>query len=387
LNQDNHHFEIIGKTFSGLEEVLAGELRELGAKNIRIITRGIKFDGNQEILYKANYYCRTAIRFLKPIADFSINNETELYKKAGQVNWGNYLDVNDTLAINAVVSQSLLKHSQYVALKTKDAIVDQFRRKFNKRPSVNTIDPTLRIHVHIRNNHCTISLDSSGSSLHLRGYRIKTITAPINEVLAAGLIMLSGWDKRSHFIDPMCGSGTIVIEAAMIAQNIPSGKFRDSFGFLHWKDYDAELWNKIQKKTNNLASELSYKIVGLDISDKAVHVAKQNIISAGLQQVIEIRRESIDNSQPPKGHGVMITNPPYGERMQTENIIELYKKIGDSLKQQYTGYEAWVLSSDFNALKYIGLRPSRKIKVYNGQLECKFVKFDIYSGSKKNKSI
>ncbi len=385
MNQVERDFEIIGKTFSGMEGVLESELRALGAREIFPITRGIRFRGNQEILYKVNYECRSAIRFLKPILTFSVNDENDLYQNVKKFNWKQIFDINDTFSIDSVVSSSRIKHSRYAALKMKDAIVDQFREQTGKRPSVDVDNPTFRLHLHIHQGNCTISLDSSGSSLHLRGYRLKTVLAPINEVLAAGLIMLTGWNGQSNFVDLMCGSGTFLIEAAMIAKRIPPGFFRTQFGFQKWKDYDPKLWGEIKKSADDQVRELAIKIIGSDHSDKAIRVTRNNIGNAGLQKDIELSINSIEDSTPPEGKGMIVINPPYGERLQPDDMNELYKTIGDSFKRAYSGYEAWIISSDLSALKFIGLRPSKKIIVFNGKLECRFARYELYEGSKKAK--
>ena len=367
----------------GLENVLAKELIDIGATDIEILKRAVGFKGTNALIYKANYLCRTALRILKPIANFEVNDEDELYEQIGKILWWEYMNVEDTFAVDSVVSYSNLNHSKYVALKTKDAIVDQFRNKYKKRPSIDTENPVLRINIHIFRNNCTVSLDSSGDSLHKRGYRKSGGLAPINEVLSAGLILLSGWKKDCNFIDPMCGSGTILIEAALYANNIPSGYYRKNFAFEKWKDFDKYVWEQIKKEVLLKEDEFKYKIIGTDISKYAIKNAIENIRFAKLHKDIELNSDSIEYFNPPEGQGIMITNPPYGERLNTDNIIELYKLIGDTLKNKYTGYTAWIISGDLNALKFIGLRPSRKIQVYNGKLECKFAKFEIYKGSKK----
>jgi putative N6-adenine-specific DNA methylase len=281
----------------------------------------------------------------------------------------------------------LFNHSQYISQKAKDAIVDQFRDKHDKRPSVDFDNPTLRIHIHIFNNVCTLSLDSSGDSLHKRGYRDKTNLAPINEVLAAGMVLLSGWDKKSNFIDPMCGSGTLLIEAAMIANNIPPGYYREHFGFENWNKFmafDEELFNKLLDKAIDRINENNPTIIGCDISKNVAKIAKENVKLAKVNDVIQIRScDMADIEDLPVGNGVVVMNPPYGERMIKDNIEELYKSIGDTFKTKFTGYDCWVISSNVDALKRIGLRASRKITLFNGSLECKYMKYEMYKGTKK----
>ncbi|OQX80092.1 MAG: hypothetical protein B6D61_02445, partial [Bacteroidetes bacterium 4484_249] len=337
----------------------------------------------KKLMYEANYLCRTALRVIKPIATFKAFDEDQLYNEIGKINWSEYMGLNNTFSIDGITSYSNITHSKYLALKTKDAIVDQFREKFGKRPSVNKDYPDLSINVRIFKNECTVSLDSSGESLHKRGYRKATGPAPLNEVLAAGLIQMSGWNANSNFIDPMCGSGTIPIEAALLALNIPAGFFREDYAFKKWKDFDAELWEGIKNKAKENKKEFKYKIWGSDWSGRILTTAKENVASAGLENEITIKTSFFDDLEPPEGGGFILTNPPYGERIKTHDIIKLYKGIGDSLKQKYSGFTAWVLSGNMDALKFVGLRPSRNIIVFNGPIECRFAKFEIYSGSKK----
>ncbi len=383
-NERSRDFRMLAKTSVGLEEVLATELLKLGARNIETHTRAVSFTGDLGFLYKANFNLRTALRILKPIKEFTVTDEQHLYHEMQQIEWPDYLDVTDTLAIDCVLSTDLFSHSQFIAQKAKDAIVDQFRDKFGARPSVELDRPTLRINLHIKGDVCTVSLDSSGESLHKRGYRDKTNLAPMNEVLAAGLVLLSGWDKRSVFINPMCGSGTILIEAALIACNIPPGYYREEYGFQRWKDFDSELWDAIYeasiKKINNDPIEL----IGIEISRNVARIAKENVKLAKLEDIITIHATSFQEFDPPPSPGVVVINPPYGERMdQDEDIDGLYKEMGDTFKQKYKGFSAWIISSNREALKHVGLRPSRKIAVYNGPLECRYMRFDMYEGSKK----
>jgi len=381
-----NHFQLIAKTFAGLEDILADELRNIGCENVIPTKRAVEFSGDNTLMYKANYCCRTALRILKPIKTFRAVNEEELYKGVSEIEWWDYMDVKDTFSIDSVVNSNNFRHSKFVALKTKDAVADRFRNRFGERPSVDTENPSLRINIRIFKDEVTISLDSSGSSLHRRGYRTETGLAPINEVLAAGLVMLSGWDKESHFIDPMCGSGTILMEAALIANNIPAGYYRQSFGFEQWKDFEKDAWEKIKDDALDDQKEFEHSIIGSDISGRMISVARNNIKNARMHKDIELYAGNMIDFVPPVGKGVMITNPPYGERMQLEDVKALYKKIGDSLKKNYAGYDAWIISSDLEAIKFIGLRPSRKIMVYNGPLECRFMKFSIYEGSKKSRA-
>jgi len=385
MDKQTNNFQMLAKTFTGFEEVLASELTQLGASNVKIVKRGILFNGDKKLLYKANYLCRSALRVLKPIASFRALNEDELYAEVGKINWGQYLGLDSTFSIDGITSYSNITHSKYLALKTKDAIVDQFRDKFGKRPNVNTENPDVAINVRVFKNEATISLDSSGESLHKRGYRVATGPAPMNEVLAAGLVLISEWNGKTNFIDPMCGSGTIPIEAALFARNIPSGYFREDYSFKKWNDFDSELWNQIVSEAKEQIRDIDFKIIGSDWSGRILTTAKENVISAGLEDTVTLRTNFIDDSDPPKPAGFLVTNPPYGERIKIDDIKSLYKGIGNALKKDYAGYTAWIISSNRDALKFVGLRPSRNITVYSGKLECKFAKFEMYTGTKKQK--
>ncbi len=379
------NFNMIAKTLQGLEEVLAGELENIGAENIKIVKRAVTFTGDLAVLYKANYLCRSAIAILRVLTVCKITTQEDLYKEISKISWESILDVDGTFCVEAVVSNTVFTHSHYVSLKIKDAVADRFRRLYNKRPNVDTENPDIFISVHLYEETCTISLNSSGKSLHKRGYRKQTDVAPINEVLAAGIILLSGWDKNSHFIDPMCGSGTFLIEAAMIANNIPAGYYRKSFGFQRWKNYDADLWENIKKEALLEQTEFEGQIVGSDISPVCIDMAYQNILSAKFHKDIELHVQDVEKQIPPKGKGIMICNPPYGERICPDDIFALYQGIGNALKHNYAGYTAWVICADNDAIKHIGLRPSKKINMFNGALACKLLKFEIYEGSKKAK--
>ncbi len=378
--------KMMAKTIFGLEETLAGELLRLGAKDVEIHNRAVSFVGDKGFMYKANLNARTALRILVPVETITVVNEKSLYEGIQSIDWEKYMDVTDTLAIDSVVNSDLFTHSQYVSQKAKDAIVDQFRAKYGERPSVDLDKPTIRINLHIFKDVCTISLDSSGESLHKRGYRDKTNLAPINEVLAAGLVMLSGWDKRTNFIDPMCGSGTIVIEAALYANNIPAGYFREDFGFMRWHKFmpfDEELWDTIFDAAINKITNHEQVIIGGELSPNVAKKAKENVKLAKVDDIVTIRNCDMKDFEVPPGRGVVIINPPYGERMVKDNIEELYKMMGDTFKQKFAGYNCWILSSNMDAFKHVGLRPTRKIALFNGQLECRFMKFEIYEGTKK----
>jgi putative N6-adenine-specific DNA methylase len=379
-------FRLIAKTIFGLEEVLANELKKMGAREVEGLNRAVSFVGDLGMIYKSNLCLRTALRILVPINQFEVSNEDSLYEGVKAINWEDYMDVNDTLAIDCTLNTHLFNHSQYISQKAKDAIADQFKEKHNKRPSVDLDKPTLRIQIHIYNTTCSVALDSSGESLHKRGYRDKTNLAPINEVLAAGLILLSGWTQRNTFIDPMCGSGTILIEAALLAANIPPGYYKEDFGFMRWQRFLAfneDLWNTIYDAAISKISSETPKILGGEISHNLARKGKQNVKLAKVEDMVHIRECDIKDFEAPEGGGVVIINPPYGERMDKDDINALYKSIGDTFKQRFSGYDCWVISSNMEALKHIGLRPSRKIQIYNGPLECRFMKYEMYRGTKK----
>lgn len=384
--KEGSDFKMIAKTIFGLEEILSTELKRLGAKNVEEHNRAVSFVGDIGFMYKANLCLRTALRILVPFNSFKVTDEKSLYKSIQDINWEDYIEVTDTIAIDTVLSTDLFTHSQYISQKAKDAIVDQFRIKYDARPSVDLEKPTIRINLHIHNDLCTVALDSSGESLHKRGYRDKTNLAPINEVLAAGLVLLTGWDKRTNFIDPMCGSGTILIEAALIANNIPPGYFRENYGFEGWKKtipFDEELWNTIFDSAINKITNHEQKILGGEISPNVAKKAKENIKNAKVEDIVSIKNCDMKDFEVPSGRGVVVINPPYGERMVKDNIDELYKMMGDTFKKNFAGYDCWILSSNMDAFKHVGLRPSRKIALFNGQLECRFMKFEMYQGTKK----
>lgn len=382
----NENYDMLAKCLFGFEDVLARELRNLGAQNIKEGVRNVKFRGDKGFMYKANLALRTAIRILVPIETFMIRNEDDLYNNLSKVSWEKYLNADSTMAIHSSVHTEIFSNSHYVSLRSKDAIVDYFRKNYQKRPNIDTKHPDVQFDVHIQNNTCTISLDSSGDSLHKRGYRSDTNIAPINEVLAAGLVLMTGYDGTQNFIDPMCGSGTILIEAAMIANNIPANINRPEFSFEKWKDFDQDLMDVIHDSLLKKVRNTDKKIIGFDKAPSAVRKAQDNIENASLEEFIKIERKNFfEELNPVEGNVIVVFNPPYGERLSI-NVPVFYKQIGDTLKQNYTDTSAWLITSDFESgLKNVGLRTSRKIKVYNGKLECRFVKYEMYSGSRKTK--
>jgi putative N6-adenine-specific DNA methylase len=382
----NGNFNMTATTLAGLEQVLAAELEALDVEYIKVGTRAVTFSGNQRQMYEANLWCRTAIRILKPIRNFKARDEKDLYAQVQKINWSEYLSLDQTFAINAAVSHSTFEHSLFVSQLTKDAIVDQFRKATGQRPSVDTIRPDLRINLHMHENMVTLSLDSSGDSLHRRGYRLQTNVAPLNEVLAAGIIELSGWDKKSTFIDPMCGSGTFLIEAAMMAQNIAPGLYRrDPYGFESWKDFNQNLFEMVMQTAEAKVREHAQApIIGYDIDQDYIQAAMNNIENAGLEHVIKVEEADFFNTNAPAEQGVVIMNPPYNERIVSDDINLLYKNIGDTLKQSYQGFDAYVFTGNLDAAKNVGLRAARRIPLFNGPIDCRLLKYELYSGSRRH---
>lgn len=376
-------FQMIAKTMAGLEDVLAEELIALGANNLEIGKRMVSFEGNLSLLYKANIHCRTALRILKPIHTFKAKTTDEIYKEVKKMPWFDYLNEDNTFAIDAITFSDYFTHSKFVSYRVKDAIADYFTQRTGKRPSVDVNNPDLLINFHVAQDKCTLSFDSSGESLHKRGYRTGQTEASLNEVLAAGMILKTGWRGESDFVDPMCGSGTILIEAALIAKNVPPGIYRSKFAFEKWKDFDLELFEDLYNDDSG-ERDFKYKIYGSDIDIKAIKIAKENVKSAGMNDCIDLQIKSFENyTEAPAEKGILITNPPYGERLKPENLDRLYEMIGERLKHIFTGYQAWILSYRKECFDRIGLKPSKKIKLVNGSLQCEFRKYDIFSGKRK----
>ncbi|NSW93697.1 MAG: class I SAM-dependent RNA methyltransferase [Bacteroidales bacterium] len=378
---------LIARTLYGLEEVLAGELREIGAEEIRTANRAVIFKGNKRLLYRANYLSRTALAVLMQISEFSIKTKDDLYRNCMGIDWDRFLKQDQTFAVSSVVNSRIFSHSGYPALVVKDAVADWFRKKSGKRPSVDTSDPHVIINLHISGSLVNISLDSSGAPLYKRGYRRASTQAPLNEVLAAGIIKLSGWDPSSDFLDPMCGSGTLPVEAALMACSIPPGKFRDSFGFMKWPGYDPGLFEEILKESEKKVSLPKMNISGSDISGEAVKKAQINVRTAGLEEVVRIRKADFRELKAEGDSGFIVMNPPYGERLKPEALNELYSMIGSALKHNFPGYKAWIISSDKEAMKQIGLKPAKKFKVYNGPLECVLAGYNMYQGSRRKEEV
>ena len=375
--------KITAVTIKGLEEVLAQELIDLGAKDIEIMHRAVGFHGDQELLYKANYWLRTAIRVLVPVHIFTVKDEEDLYDKVFDLPWDNYMDIDQTFSIDAVVSSHQFTHSKYIALKTKDALVDKWRKLEGRRPDVNTLTPDVKVHVRIYNSEVTISLDSSSDSLHRRGYRTHSVPAPINEVLAAGMILLSGLDKKTTFLDPMCGSGTLVMEALTLAAGRPPQDKDRRFGFKQWRDFDNDLWDKVtdvEVDYSNLP-----KIIARDKGLRPLKATEMNIGHLGWLDYISVEKSDFFKSQQSDEKFHIVMNPPYDERLRERDIVQFYQFIGDTLKSAYTGSEAWIIAGNEEGLKSIGLRASRRISMMNGPIPSKFCKFEMYSGTRKTK--
>lgn len=371
--------KLIAKTFQGLEEVLAQELTKLGAEDIKQGNRVVYFTGDKEIMYRANFELRTAVRILKPITTFEATNADEVYNAVKEIDWTQYLDLSTTFAVDSVVYSEDFRNSKFVSYKVKDAIVDFFREKTGQRPNISVASPDIKFNVHISDKSCTLSLDSSGESLHKRGYRQASVESPINEVLAAAMIMMTGWDGECDFIDPMCGSGTLLIEAALIARNMAPGIFRKNYAFEKWKDFDAELFEKIYNDDSK-EREFTHHIYGYDQDWEAIAAAMQNVKAAGVTSDITLTVQPIQKFTQPEEKAIMVTNPPYGERISSPNLLSLYRTIGEKLKHQFVGNEAWIIGYREETFDNIGLRPSLKVSLYNGALNCTFCKYSIFSG-------
>lgn len=378
-----NEFELIAKTFMGLEPVLAKELTQLGANNVQIGRRMVSFTGDKEMMYRANFQLHTAIRILKPIARFKARSADEVYEEVKKIDWSKYIEKGKTFSVDSVVYSEEFRNSRFVTYKVKDAIVDQFRENTGTRPNISVSNPDIRLNIHIAEADATLSLDSSGESLHRRGYRQESVEAPLNEVLAAGMILMTGWRGETDFIDPMCGSGTLLVEAALIAHNMSPGIFRKEFAFEKWPDFDAELFDTIYNDDSQ-EREFTHHIYGYDIDMKAVNTARLNVRAAGLSNDITVENADFKDFTQPKEKSLLVVNPPYGERISTPNLLNTYKMIGERLKHAFMGNEAWVLSYREECFEAIGLKPSIKIPVYNGSLECEFRKYAIFDGTMKD---
>ncbi len=376
-------FELIAKTFMGLEPVLAQELTQLGANNVQIGRRMVSFTGNKEMMYRANFQLHTAIRILKPIRHFKARSAEEVYDEIKNVDWDKYILPGKTFMVDSVVYSDEFRNSRFVTYKVKDAIVDQFRERTGNRPNISVSNPDIRLHVHIAEDAATLCLDSSGESLHRRGYRQESVEAPLNEVLAAGMVLMTGWKGDCDFIDPMCGSGTILIEASLIARNISPGVFRKEFAFEKWPDYDQDLFDSIYND-DSAEREFNHHIYGYDIDMKSVNTARLNVRAAGLSKDITIAQQDFKDFKKPAEKSVIVMNPPYGERISTPDLLGTYRMIGERLKHEFGGNDAWILSYREECFEQIGLKPSIKIPVYNGSLECEFRKYTLFDGKMRD---
>lgn len=378
---------MLAKTFKGLEQVLATELVQLGANNVQVERRAVSFTGDKRMLYTANMCLRTASRVLVPILSFKAQKADDIYEQVKALDWSQYMTVKTTFQIDATVYSDYFRHSQFVTYRVKDAIVDYWMERENQRPSVKLEGADLYLNVHIAGDRVTLSLDSSGESLHKRGYRVANTQAPINEALAAGMLLLAGWKGQSDFYDPMCGSGTLLIEAALIARNIAPGVYRQGFAFEKWADFDANLWDEVYNDDSR-EREFKHKIYGSDAGFYAVQAATKNIQSASLQRDIEVKQIRVEELRladtNTEGALVMI-NPPYGERLsQDKNVLRLYQDMGTALKHQFSGATAWIISSNEEALKCVGLRPAKRVRLVNGDLDCLFNQYVLFSGDRKS---
>lgn len=378
-----NEFELIAKTFMGLEPVLAQELTELGANNVQIGRRVVSFTGDQEMMYRANFQLHTAIRILKPIKHFTARSADDVYEATKTVDWSQYILPGKTFSVDSVVYSEEFRNSRFVTYKVKDAIVDQFRERSGNRPNISVSNPDVRLHIHISDDDATLSLDSSGESLHRRGYRQESVEAPLNEVLAAGMILMTGWRGETDFIDPMCGSGTLLIEADLIARNMSPGIFRKEFAFEKWPDFDKELFDRIYNDDSR-ERDFTHHIYGYDVDMKAVNTALLNVRAAGLTKDISVAQQDFKDFKKPAQEAIMVMNPPYGERISTPNLLGTYKMIGERLKREFAGNTAWILSYREECFEQIGLKPSLKIPLYNGSLECEFRKYMMFDGAMKD---
>lgn len=373
-------FKLVAKTLHGLEEVLAQELTDLGAQDVEQGVRVVTFTGDLEMMYRANFCLRTALRVLKPISEFEAGNAEEVYQAVSRIEWADYMDINTSFAVDSTVYSDDFRHSMFVAYKVKDAIVDYFRERTGKRPNISVANPDIRLNIHISGNACTLSLDSSGESLHKRGYREASVKSPINEVLAAGILLLAGWKGDTDLIDPMCGSGTIVVEAALIARNIWPGVFHTAkYAFEKWPDFNPDLLQTIYNDDSH-ERPFAHRIYARDIDYEALAAARANVRSAGVADCVEVSEQDFHHFTQPAEPALLVTNPPYGERISSPDLAGLYRTIGEKLKHQFVGGEAWIISHREEAFSLIGLKPSLIIPLFNGSLECELRKYQIFSG-------
>lgn len=378
-----NRFTMIAKTFKGLEEVLYNELEQLGASELRIENRAVRYEGDMRMLYKSNLWLRTATRVLVPIAEFVAHDADEIYNQLKLISWDDYLSADGSICIDSTVYSETFRHSKYVVYRAKDAIVDYFSERYGRRPSIKLSGADLNLNIHISSELVTLSLDSSGESLHRRGWRMEQTVAPLNEVLAAGMILMSGWRGESDFYDPMCGSGTLLIEAAMIALNIPPGIYREDFAFEHWKDFDKDLFEELYND-DSAERVFEHHIYGSDSGYYAIQVASKNVKKSGLGKYISLRQCQIQSLDEAVNGGIVIMNPPYGERLsKSDDVLKLYSEIGTALKHKFVGSTAWLISSNMDAIKNIGLKSSEKYHLKNGELDCTFLKYELFKGERR----
>ncbi len=379
IPETTSRFEMVAKTFQGLEETLAQELLQLGAQNVEIGHRMVSFEGDLEMMYKANLCCRTALRILKPIAKFTAEDPDELYDRVRDIDWNRFIGPDKTFSIDATVNGSRFTHSKYAAYRVKDGIADYFVDKYGKRPSVRLEMADRMLNVHIFENRVTISLDSSGEPLSKRGYKVENTEAPINEVLAAGIILMTGWRGDVDFMDPMCGSGTFLTEAALIAANINPGIYRKGFAFERWDDFDADLFESLYNDDSQ-ERDVTCRITGSDKDPQAVAIANANIKNARLDNIISVECLPMSEVQPMTDKGVLVTNPPYGRRLRPGDMDSLWSRIGSDLKANFSGWHAWIIGMTDEQFAEIGFKPSVKIPLHNGALECSLREYVIFSG-------
>lgn len=375
---------IVVSTYAGLEELLASELRQLGGRDVEIHTRAVSCVGDKGFMYKVNFCSRLALRVMISLTAFNIKDGDDLYNQVAEIDWTEFMKVSQTFAVRCTLNSELFDTNLYPALKVKDAIADSFRKNGGKRPDVEKENPDLEVMVFINRDRCTILLNSSGASLHRRGYRAEVDKAPLSEVLAAGIIMLSGWEPHKPLVDFMCGSGTIPIEAALMAANIPPGAFRKQFAFEKWPDFDEALYKTIREKQIERINDNPVRIYGNEINRFVIEKAEENVRNAGVEDMVQLSVGDFNNFERPQGNGVVIINPPYGEKLQPEDLEALYKSIGDRFKKHYAGYKAWIFTGSPEGAKAVGLRSNRKIKLFNGPIECRLLGYELFEGSKKD---
>jgi len=373
----------VAKTFAGIESLLAEELASLGASNCTVLSRSVAFEGDFSLLYKANYYSRLAIRILWLQKKFTFTNNRQFYEQIFDFPAEKFMGPDNTLAVHATIADTIFNTPLYASVLAKDAVCDRFRDRFGRRPSVDKENPDVQLHLHVYKNEAQLFLDSSGESLHKRGYKVQNHPAPINEVVAAAMLKLAGWDGKCDFIDPMCGGATILIEAAMQALNIPAGFYRRNYGFGYWKNFDAELWREIRKSAD-IKDDVCIDFYGSDINTRFLEIAEANIRKARLEDFIRLEKRDMRQAKPARKPALVMMNPPYGERLAVDDLNEFYSEIADSLKNNFSGCRAFIISSDMDALKHVGLKPSMKAKLFNGPLECRFMGYDLFSGDHKS---